>query len=221
MVGTRFHCQYPGCPGVPGKEPPFFGTIKCPSGEGHDLVCGPQVTVDAILEHRGRIVLIKRAKGGVAAETWALPGGFVNFRERLVDAVVREATEETGLEAAQVRFFEVYDDPKRDMADSRNNVSLVYTAIGIGSLKLTPDEKGRYEVAAARCFTYEEIRDKEFRPCPGNAGPGAWLAVVAPGMGISLDDLDQGKFEIGFDHEEILRDYLRRMRTGDPGAIPY
>jgi ADP-ribose pyrophosphatase YjhB (NUDIX family) len=204
MTGTRFYCAYPGCRGNEKKNGPFFGPRECPGG--HELVCGPQVTVDAILEHRGRIVLIRRRKGDVAAGAWALPGGFVEFRERLVDAVVREVAEETGLEATQVRQFGVYDDPRRDMTDSRNNVSIVYTALGTGTPAPGP------EVAAVRCFTYEEIRDREFRPCPRDMGLGPPLVVVASGIELDARDYDAGAFTIGFDHGDILSEYFRALR---------
>ena len=161
------------------------------------------------LAARVRIVLIKRRQGDVAANAWALPGGFVDFRERLVHAVVREVAEETGLEAAQVRFFGVYDDPERDMTESRNNVSIIYTAVGLGALRLAPDAKGRYEVAAVRGFTQEEIRDTKLRPCPKDAGPSPPLVVVAPDMGLTAENFDEGSFEIGFDHAQILDDYFR------------
>jgi len=211
MTGTRFYCAHPECRGH--AEGPFFGTVPCPRG-GHNLVCGPQVTVDAIVEHRGRIVLVRRREGDVQGGVWALPGGFVDFRERLVDAVVREVAEETGLEAAQLRQFGVYDDPHRDMTDCRNNVAIVYTALGVGSLRLTPDGQGRYELAAVRGFTREEIRDREFRPCPRDAGLGAAPAAVAPGLGLRLGDLEAGPFEIGFDHGQVLDGYFRRVSGG-------
>jgi ADP-ribose pyrophosphatase YjhB (NUDIX family) len=205
MSGTRFYCAYPGCQGNKKKNGPFFGTRECPGG--HELVCGPQVTVDAILEHRGRIVLIQRRKGDVAAGAWALPGGYVEFRERLVDAIVREVAEETGLEAAQVRQFGVYDDPYRDMTDSRNNISIVHTALGTGTPAPGP------EVAAVRCFTYEEIRDREFRPGPKDTGLGVPLVLVAPDMQLNAGEFDAGAFTIGFDHADILSDYFRSVRT--------
>ena len=203
MDGTRFYCAHPDCDTR--GHVPFFGTVACPNG-GHNLVCGPQVTVDAVLEHRGRIVLVKRAKGDAFASAWALPGGYVNFRERLLDAAVREVAEETGLEAAHLTLLGVYDDPFRDMTDCRNNVAIAYQGLGLGAFAITPDPTGRFEVTAVRGFAAEEIRDRRFRPCP----PG--LLVVAPDCGLHERSFDDGPFDIAFDHAHILADYLRPPR---------
>ncbi|MGQ9732410.1 MAG: NUDIX hydrolase [Candidatus Zipacnadales bacterium] len=215
MNGTRFYCAHPDC--QTSDKGPFFGIVECPSGLGHNLVCGPQVTVDAILEHRGRIVLVWRMSGSVAADTWALPGGFVEFRERLIDAVVREVAEETGLEVTQPRLFGVYDDPKRDDTDCRNNVSIVYTALGVGDLQPQADAQGRYEVAAVRGFTFEEIRDQQFRsfsPNKDDDGPPLW---ISPTSGLTVESFNQGEFTIGFDHSWILADYF--ASCGPPTSL--
>ena len=54
------------------------------------------VTVDAIVEVSNHILLIKR---GVhpGKDKWAMPGGFLNQDETIVDGMVRELIEETGL----------------------------------------------------------------------------------------------------------------------------
>jgi 8-oxo-dGTP diphosphatase len=45
---------------------------------------------------------------------WALPGGFVETGERVEDAAVREALEETGLSVRLCGLLGVYSDPGRD-----------------------------------------------------------------------------------------------------------
>jgi 8-oxo-dGTP diphosphatase len=55
---------------------------------------------------------------------WALPGGFVEEGEQVINAAPRELAEETGLHAGSLRLLGVYDTPGRD---SRGwTVSVVY-----------------------------------------------------------------------------------------------
>ena len=75
------------------------------------LVWGPFVTVDAVIEVSGGIVLIERKNPPLG---FALPGGFVDYGESLEDAVRREAREETGLELLDLEQFHTYSDPSRD-----------------------------------------------------------------------------------------------------------
>jgi bifunctional NMN adenylyltransferase/nudix hydrolase len=54
------------------------------------------VTVDAVVEQSGHVLLIERARWP-GKGLWALPGGFLEKDETLRDAVVRELAEETRL----------------------------------------------------------------------------------------------------------------------------
>ena len=76
------------------------------------------VTVDAVIEHGDHILLVKR--GGLPGKgQWALPGGFVEDDETLLESAVREVREETGLDlapeaiASHLLGSHVFDDPKR------------------------------------------------------------------------------------------------------------
>ena len=76
------------------------------------------VTVDALVVQAGHILLIER-KAQPGRGLMALPGGFVNPKEKLKDAVIRELREETRIKvpapvlAGSITKTEVFDDPYR------------------------------------------------------------------------------------------------------------
>ena len=76
----------------------------------------PALTVDAALvtrEERPRVLLIQRA-GEPFTGAWALPGGFVEENERLIDAAIRELHEETGIRYTDFEQLYAAGDPGRD-----------------------------------------------------------------------------------------------------------
>ena len=76
----------------------------------------PALTVDVALVTREdvpRVLLIKRANDPFA-KRWALPGGFVEESERLVDAAKRELVEETGVVVNDLEQLYAAGDPDRD-----------------------------------------------------------------------------------------------------------
>ncbi|MBP7216838.1 MAG: NUDIX hydrolase [Candidatus Omnitrophica bacterium] len=77
----------------------------------YKLQQGPFITVDALIELDGGIVMIERSNPPFG---WALPGGFVDYGESLEDAVTRETKEETGLDVIELKQFHTYSKPGRD-----------------------------------------------------------------------------------------------------------
>lgn len=83
----------------------------------------PVLTVDAVAEREGQVLLIRRGRPPWQG-MWALPGGFVDVGETTEEAVLREFREETGLAASKPRILGVYSDPARDPRG--HLVTLVY-----------------------------------------------------------------------------------------------
>ena len=73
----------------------------------------PKITVDGIIIKNEKILLIKR-KNKPFKDKWALPGGFVEYNEKVEDAVIREIFEETGLKTKINKIIGIYSDPERD-----------------------------------------------------------------------------------------------------------
>ena len=65
---------------------------------------GPEVAVGAVALGPEGILLVRRGHGP-AAGTWSVPGGRVATGETLHEAVVREVSEETGIQVAIDRFL--------------------------------------------------------------------------------------------------------------------
>ena len=73
----------------------------------------PSITVDGIFIKNDYIVLIKR-KNEPFKDMWALPGGFIDYKETAEKAVLREFKEETGMSANIKKLVGVYSHPSRD-----------------------------------------------------------------------------------------------------------
>jgi 8-oxo-dGTP diphosphatase len=74
----------------------------------------PELCVGAVIVHDGELLLIRRGRPPSAGR-WSLPGGRVEAGELLIEAVVREVREETGLEGvagALVGWVERFDDDR-------------------------------------------------------------------------------------------------------------
>jgi 8-oxo-dGTP diphosphatase len=109
----------------------------------------PKVTADAAIVEDARIVLVRRGNPPYK-DCWALPGGFVEVGERVEEACVREAKEETGLDVEAVRLVGVYSDPKRDPRG--HTVGVAYLCVPEGGVL-----KGADDAKEARWFPLDEL----------------------------------------------------------------
>jgi ADP-ribose pyrophosphatase YjhB (NUDIX family) len=92
----------------------------------------PALTVDIIIElpmpdGQHGIILIKRK---FPPYGWAIPGGFVDYGERVENAAIREAKEETNLDVSLSDLLGIYSDPSRD--NRGHTASVVYIAHAVG-----------------------------------------------------------------------------------------
>lgn len=88
----------------------------------------PSLTVDIfIYDENKNFILIKRGNEPFK-DYWALPGGFVDYGERVEDAAIREALEETSIYVELENLVGVYSEPNRD--PRKHTVSITYTAKG-------------------------------------------------------------------------------------------
>lgn len=75
-------------------------------------------TTDAVVTQSGHILLVKR-KGPVGKDLWALPGGFLEQHETLLDGMIRELREETKIKVPEkvlkgsIKEHKVFDSPYR------------------------------------------------------------------------------------------------------------
>lgn len=90
----------------------------------------PAVTVDVVIftirNDELKVLLIKRAHDPFAGQ-WALPGGFVEMDESLVDAAKRELREETGVDAGYLEQLYTFGEPDRDPRE--RVISVAYYAL--------------------------------------------------------------------------------------------
>jgi len=119
--------------------------------EGAITYGAQHVTVDALAydDENDSILLITR-KGNVGKDAYALPGGYVNASERLLDAAFRELGEETGLPASLLASLKknadpfglvAFDHPSRSAFSGRIVTHVAWIWIPNGS-KLYPPAAG-------------------------------------------------------------------------------
>ena len=86
----------------------------------------PALAVDAVWIRSGKVLLVRRGRPPFRG-FWALPGGFVELRETVEEAVVRELREETGLRGRPVALVGVYSGPHRDPRKPTTSVAFLVT----------------------------------------------------------------------------------------------
>lgn len=117
------------------------------------------VTVDAVVVQSGHILLVKR-KASPGMGLWALPGGFLNQQETLLDGAIRELREETKIKVpvpvlkGSIKSQKTFDNPNRS-SRGRTITTAFYIDLGFDS-KL-PRVTGADDAEKARWVPFNEV----------------------------------------------------------------
>ncbi len=84
--------------------------------------------VDSLVLRGDSLLLVKRSPKLVEGGKWALPGGYVDRDETLVEAAAREVLEETGYQVSGLTLFRIVDTPRRP-GDDRQNIAFIYFGV--------------------------------------------------------------------------------------------
>lgn len=117
-------------------------------------------TTDAVVIQGGHILMIQRGHSP-GKGLWALPGGFINPKERLFDCVIRELVEETKIKVPEIvlrkgiTYNEVFDHPDRDLRG--RTITMAYLIELDGGDGTLPRVKGSDDAKKAKWFKLAEI----------------------------------------------------------------
>jgi bifunctional NMN adenylyltransferase/nudix hydrolase len=124
---------------------------------------GPHVTVDACVVQAGHVLLIERGRE-YGRGLLALPGGFLNRREKVTDGVIRELREETRLKVPEkvlrgsITKREVYDDPYRSNRSHIITHAHLFELSNVGEL---PKVVGSDDAAKAHWYPISLVQNME------------------------------------------------------------
>lgn len=129
----------------------------------------PVPGVGLLIELPGKLAMIQRGVAPHEGE-WTFPSGFVEIDERIEDAAVREAHEETGLNVRVERLLSVHSFPE---GPPLSGIIVFYVARPVGTTIPIAGDDAR----DVRFFAIDEIGELPFRT------HNEALAVYRAGMG--------------------------------------
>jgi ADP-ribose pyrophosphatase YjhB (NUDIX family) len=113
----------------------------------------PLVGVGAIVIEGDRVLLVKRAHPPLQAQ-WSIPGGVLEVGERVREAAVREAREETGLIVEPGELLGVYD---RILRDVEERVQYHYVLVDFLCRRIGGELLAADDATEVRFFTRDEL----------------------------------------------------------------
>lgn len=113
----------------------------------------PILAVDGLIFRPERKILLVQRAIPPFQDYWVLPGGHVEYGERVEKALRREMKEELGISIKSQKLIGVYSDPRRDPRG--HTVSLVYLLLGVkGKIVLN------FEASKFKYFSPEHLPKK-------------------------------------------------------------
>jgi 8-oxo-dGTP diphosphatase len=146
-----------------------------------------EVGVESLPEMKFKVLMIKRKKWPYKG-CWALPGGFSNPDETLLNTAKRELKEETNIDGIHVEHIGIYSTPDRDPRGWI--ISSAYYAL-VNSDNLEPiagDDAGE-----TKWFKVKDV-----------------LLMERGNRNTEDDFINENK--LAFDHDEIIRDAVKKVR---------
>lgn len=120
------------------------------------------MTVDAVVVQSGHILLVER--GDMPGKgLWALPGGFLNQEETMLDGAIRELKEETKIKVpvpvlkGSIKASKTFDAPNRS-ARGRTITQAFHIDLGVGEL---PKVKGSDDAAKAFWVPFNKVKQEK------------------------------------------------------------
>jgi len=116
-------------------------------------------TVDAVVVQSGHVLLVKR-KAAPGMGLWALPGGFLNQQETLLDGTIRELREETKIKVpvpvlrGSIKAQKTFDHPHRS---TRGRTITTAFFIDLGFDSKLPKVTGADDAEKARWVPFNEV----------------------------------------------------------------
>jgi 8-oxo-dGTP diphosphatase len=135
---------------------------------------GPRVRVAALIVLDGQVVLVRHRAH--SSTYHLLPGGGVDYRETVEEALVREVTEETGLRVEIGRPVFVND--TIDPNGSRHVINLTFLATVVGGAITASPQDARVE--AVDIVDVESLPGLDLRPPLAEAIAAVLAQVDAP-----------------------------------------
>lgn len=120
------------------------------------------MTVDAVVVQSGHILLVKRGDMPGKGQ-WALPGGFLNQEETMLDGAIRELKEETKIKVpvpvlkGSIKSSKTFDAPNRS-SRGRTITQAFHIDLGVGEL---PKVKGSDDAEKAFWVPFKDVKQEK------------------------------------------------------------